>query len=174
MDGRIILPGVAKQLRLAELIAAISLATDLGMGQPLEQALRTCLVALDLAERLGLSEEEKSDTYYVSLLRFLGCTADAREMAEMVGGDEIAVRAAIAPVLGGKPNEFAPQVMPKRRADDHRSDRRGDEISGHRASAGQVRQLLRDNGARGASSHRLESMGGRRHADAVGVQAFWA
>jgi HD-GYP domain-containing protein (c-di-GMP phosphodiesterase class II) len=104
---------MAKQLRLAELITAISLATDLGMGQPLEQALRTCLVAMGLADRLGLSDEEKSDTYYVSLLRFLGCTADAHEMAEMVGGDEIAVRAAIAPVLGGKPSEFASRVMPR-------------------------------------------------------------
>ncbi len=110
---RAILALVAKQLRLAELISAISLATDLGMGQPLEQALRTCLVALGLADRLGLSDEEESDIYYVSLLRFLGCTADAHEMAEMVGGDEIAVRAAIAPVLGGKASEFVPQVVPK-------------------------------------------------------------
>lgn len=30
----------------------------------------------------------------------------------MVGGDDIAVRAAIAPVLGGKPNEFTAHVMP--------------------------------------------------------------
>lgn len=28
------------QLRLAEVVAALSLATDLGMGQPMEQALR--------------------------------------------------------------------------------------------------------------------------------------
>jgi HD-GYP domain-containing protein (c-di-GMP phosphodiesterase class II) len=93
-------------------MAALSLATDLGMGQPLEQALRTCLVALGLAERLGLRGEDLSNVYYVALLRFLGCTADAHEMAEMVGGDEIAVRAAIAPVLGGKQGEFASHVMP--------------------------------------------------------------
>src|SRR5260370_39736135 len=40
-----------QRLRLAELMAALSLATDLGMGQPLEQALRTCLIAIELAER---------------------------------------------------------------------------------------------------------------------------
>ena len=100
-------------LRLAEFLAALSLATDLGMGQPLEQALRTCLIALALGERLGLSPEDLSDVYYVALLRFLGCTADAHEFAEMVGGDDIAVRAAIAPVLGGSPSEFASSVMPK-------------------------------------------------------------
>src|SRR6202022_2717471 len=104
---------MAEALRLAELMAALSLATDLGMGQPLEQALPTCLIALGLGERLGLRGEDLCDVYYVALLRFLGCTADAHEMAEMVGGDEIAVRAATAPVLGGKRGEFASQVMPR-------------------------------------------------------------
>src|ERR1700730_16080385 len=104
---------MAEGLRLAELMAALSLATDLGMGQPLEQALRTCLIALGLGERLGLRGEELSEVYYVALLRFLGCTADAHEWAEMAGGDEIALRAAIAPVLGGSPAEFATTVMPR-------------------------------------------------------------
>lgn len=100
-------------LRLAEFLAALSLATDLGMGQPLEQTLRTCLIALALGQRLGLTPDDLSDVYYVALLRFLGCSADAHEFAAMVGGDDIAVRAAIAPVLGGPPSEFAAAVMPK-------------------------------------------------------------
>jgi hypothetical protein len=104
---------LAEGLRLAELMAALSLATDLGMGQPLEQALRTCLIALGLGERMGLGGEDLCEVYYVALLRFLGCTADAHEMAEMAGGDEIALRAAIAPVLGAPPGEFASRVMPR-------------------------------------------------------------
>jgi HD-GYP domain-containing protein (c-di-GMP phosphodiesterase class II) len=103
---------MSEGLRLAELIAALSLATDLGVGQPLEQALRTCLIALALCDRLGLSEEERSEVYYVALLRFVGCTADASEMAQLAGGDEIALRAAIAPVAGGSPREFASDVLP--------------------------------------------------------------
>jgi hypothetical protein len=55
------LPLVRDEFRLAELMAAISLATDLGMGQPLEQALRTCLLAVGLGERLGLAGESLSD-----------------------------------------------------------------------------------------------------------------
>jgi HD-GYP domain-containing protein (c-di-GMP phosphodiesterase class II)/DNA-binding CsgD family transcriptional regulator len=101
------------RLRLAELVGALSLATDLGMGQPLEQALRTCLIALAIADRLGLDAEAQAEVYYVSLLRFLGCTADAHDMAALVGGDEIAVRAAIAPVLGGAGREFVTGVMPQ-------------------------------------------------------------
>src|SRR5215831_4652190 len=104
---------MTERLRLAELIAALSLATDLGMGQPLEQALRTCLIALALGERLGVSSEQLSEIYYVALLRFLGCTADAHEAARMAGGDEIALRAAIAPVLGGRTSEFMPAVLPQ-------------------------------------------------------------
>ncbi len=95
------------RLRLAELMAALSLATDLGMGQPLEQALRTCLIAIELAERMGLAKDEISEVFYVALLRFLGCTADAHEVSEMFGGDEIAARGASAPVLGGSPSELA-------------------------------------------------------------------
>lgn len=94
-------------------MAALSLATDLGMGQPLEQALRTCLIAIELANRVGLTDEQISEVFYVALLRFLGCTADAHEFAALVGGDDIGVRKAIAPVLGGSGQEFARQVMPK-------------------------------------------------------------
>ncbi len=104
---------MTRRLRLAELMAALSLATDLGMGQPLEQALRTCLIALELSERLGLEKEQLSEVFYVALLRFLGCTADAHEFAAMVGGDDIGIRQAIAPVLGGSQGEFISQVIPK-------------------------------------------------------------
>lgn len=103
---------MAERLRLAELTAALSLATDLGMGQPLEQAVRTCLVAVELGQRVVLSGADMSDVYYVALLRFLGCTADAHETARMTGGDEIAFRAAVAPVLGGPPRRFATEVIP--------------------------------------------------------------
>lgn len=104
---------MSQRLRLAELMAALSLATDLGMGQPMEQALRTSLIAIELAGRLGLDSDAISEVMYVALLRFLGCTADAHEFAEAVGGDDIAVRAAIAPVLGGSDREFMGQVIPK-------------------------------------------------------------
>ena len=48
-------------LRLAELLTALSLATDLGMGQPLEHALRSCLIAIGLSERLRLRPEELAE-----------------------------------------------------------------------------------------------------------------
>ncbi|MGN6565778.1 MAG: HD domain-containing phosphohydrolase [Thermomicrobiales bacterium] len=103
--------GPADEVRLAELIAALSLALDLGMGQPLEQALRTCLLSVRLAERVGLGGREQAQVYYVALLRFLGCTADAHETAAIVGGDELAFRAMIAPVLGAAQHELLARAV---------------------------------------------------------------
>jgi HD-GYP domain-containing protein (c-di-GMP phosphodiesterase class II) len=79
-------------VRLAELMAALSLATDLGMGQPLEQALRYCLLALELGRRIGCDARALSDVYYLALLEHLGCSATAPEIAVWNGGDELAFR----------------------------------------------------------------------------------
>ena len=75
------------RVRLAELVAALSVATDLGKGLPLEQAQRACLVAMRLADVAGLSQEDRHVTYYCSLLRFVGCTATAHEFAAVFGDD---------------------------------------------------------------------------------------
>ena len=80
------------EVRLAELIASLSLATDLGMGQPVERAMRTALVALRLGEAAGSAPHELRDIYYLSLLQHVGCTSHAYEYAGYVGGDEIAFR----------------------------------------------------------------------------------
>ena len=87
-------PGTT-DLRLAELIGALSLATDLGMGKPMESALCSCVLSVRLGETLGLSESELHEIYYLSLLRHIGCNVEAPMMAAFVG-DEIALRANIA------------------------------------------------------------------------------
>ncbi len=101
------------QLRLAEVVAALSLATDLGMGQPMEQALRTCVLAMTLGRELCLDGAILSDTYYLALLRFIGCTSDAHEAAAASGGDEIADRALVAPVVMGDAREFLHHYLPR-------------------------------------------------------------
>ncbi len=82
----------ATDLRLAELMATISLATDLGNGYPLEKALRNALLAVGLARALGVDGQELSDVYYVALLEHLGCTAVAHEMAAGFGGQDNELR----------------------------------------------------------------------------------
>jgi HD-GYP domain-containing protein (c-di-GMP phosphodiesterase class II) len=78
-------------VRLAELMAALSIATDLGMGQPLEFASQSCVLALRLAEKLDFSAVELRATYYQALLRYIGCNAETRMLAAIFG-DELALR----------------------------------------------------------------------------------
>ena len=74
-------------VRLAELVAALSLGVDLGFGQPMEHVLRQCMIALRMAERLGLGDAERSVVYYTALLVNVGCHSDAHEQAKWFGDD---------------------------------------------------------------------------------------
>jgi HD-GYP domain-containing protein (c-di-GMP phosphodiesterase class II) len=78
-------------VRLAELVAALSLGIDLGFGQPMEHVLRQCLIALRLAERIGLDEPGRAVVYYTALLVNVGCHSDAHEQAKWFG-DDIALK----------------------------------------------------------------------------------
>ncbi len=79
-------------IHLAELLGVLSLATDLGMGQPMEHMLRQCLIALRLSERMGLDESDRGVVYYTSLLAWVGCNVDAYEQAKWFG-DEFVLKA---------------------------------------------------------------------------------
>jgi hypothetical protein len=48
--------------------------TDLARGRPAEEALRACLLATRMASEVGLGRDETSHVYYMTLLRFVGCT----------------------------------------------------------------------------------------------------
>jgi HD-GYP domain-containing protein (c-di-GMP phosphodiesterase class II) len=76
-------------------MAALSLATDLGMGQPMEFALSSCILAVRLAEKCGYSEEALREVYYQALLRYIGCNAETDWLASIVG-DEQGLRAEFA------------------------------------------------------------------------------
>lgn len=79
--------GTSSGVELAEVVAAIALATDLGLGQPLEHLLRSCLIATRFADHLGASAEDQDATYWVALLMIAGCTAISFEMSQLFGDD---------------------------------------------------------------------------------------
>jgi hypothetical protein len=85
-------PVTRSSIRLAELLAVLSLATDLGMGQPMEHVLRQCLISLRLAQRLGLHEADRVVVYYAALIAWVGCHVDAYEQAKWFG-DDLALKA---------------------------------------------------------------------------------
>lgn len=76
----------------AELIASLSLAVDLGLGQPMEHVLRQTVIATRLAEVAGFEPGAREAVYYASLLAWVGCTADSSELARLFG-DDLRIRA---------------------------------------------------------------------------------
>lgn len=96
-------------VRLSEMVAALSLAADLGLGQPMEHLARSCLLACRLGERMNLDEDERAALYYVTLLGFMGCIADSADVAPWFG-DDLAYRAGVYDV-DMKPVPFLGYLM---------------------------------------------------------------
>jgi HD-GYP domain-containing protein (c-di-GMP phosphodiesterase class II) len=93
-----------ERLRLADLLAALSLATDLGNGMPLERTMRTALMAVEVGRNLGLPDRGLSNAFYLALLRAIGCTAFAHEEAQAYG-DDVTYRWTYFPVDFGREEE---------------------------------------------------------------------
>ncbi|OBK74163.1 HD domain-containing phosphohydrolase [Mycobacterium sp. 1274761.0] len=91
MDSRLADPTPRPAPSRAEVLAALSVAIDLGLGQPAEHMLRSALIATRIADRFGLSREQRDCTYYATLIMWIGCHADSHEYAQWFG-DDIAVR----------------------------------------------------------------------------------
>jgi HD-GYP domain-containing protein (c-di-GMP phosphodiesterase class II) len=79
----------APALRLSELLGVLSFGVDLGMGQPMEHVLRQAMIALGLAERIGLGADERDAVYFGSLLAWVGCHIDAYEQAKWFGDETV-------------------------------------------------------------------------------------
>jgi HD-GYP domain-containing protein (c-di-GMP phosphodiesterase class II) len=94
-------------VRLAEVLAAVSLAADVGHDQPLEKSLRNAVIAARLSDELSLTREERSAAYYVALLRSMGCTSNAHETAVLMGGDDRAFLGLVQEMAGGDAMEWA-------------------------------------------------------------------
>src|SRR5690242_17840621 len=104
------LPIFSTPLRLGELVATLALAQDNAFGQPLESQLRSCLLATWMCEAADFEEEMRETAYWVALLRYVGCTGHAHEVAT-VFGDEIAIRAQTLVHDAANPAEVMRDVM---------------------------------------------------------------
>jgi HD-GYP domain-containing protein (c-di-GMP phosphodiesterase class II) len=83
--------GNAALPRRAEVLAGLSVAIDLGLGQPAEHMVRSATIACRLSDRLGLDLVQRGTVYYATLVMWIGCHADSQEYARWFG-DDIAVR----------------------------------------------------------------------------------
>jgi HD-GYP domain-containing protein (c-di-GMP phosphodiesterase class II) len=99
--------GTREFIRRAELVAALSRATDLSIGQPMEFAMKSCALSVRLADALGFGEKDRREAYYQALLRYIGCNAETDAMAALFG-DEIELRRALAPLDPAAPADLVP------------------------------------------------------------------
>jgi HD-GYP domain-containing protein (c-di-GMP phosphodiesterase class II) len=83
---------VGSELRLSEVIAALSHALDLTEGLPVGHAERTCLIGLRIADRLGLPEADRSALFYALLLKDAGCSSSAARMTALFGADDLMLK----------------------------------------------------------------------------------
>lgn len=95
-------------VRSAEVVASLSLATDLGMAFPFEHGLHATLMAMRLAELADVDTATARRTYYSCLLVYVGCTTDAYEGTTIFGGEQTSN---IVPVLFGSRRELAGGVL---------------------------------------------------------------
>lgn len=79
--------GAGNQLRVAELISALSLALDIGLGLPVETLLRGALVSSRLAKVAGFSGAECRAAYYLPLVSMVGCTTTSTSDGAMMGDE---------------------------------------------------------------------------------------
>jgi HD-GYP domain-containing protein (c-di-GMP phosphodiesterase class II) len=91
-------------------VAALSLATDLAMGQPLESGLGICMLGVRIADRAGLGDEERGRVHDVALLRHAGCTAENQSFSAIVG-DELAFREGAMTIEATNPRVMFPAML---------------------------------------------------------------
>ena len=85
--GHPVAPISAAPVRLAELVAGLSLVADLGLGHPMEHILRQTVIAMRLGDAAGVADEDRVVVYYASLLAWVGCAADTHDLAALFGDE---------------------------------------------------------------------------------------
>lgn len=82
-------------LCLAEVISALSFAIDLTEGAVPGHALRSCVLGVRIARRLGLPDDLLGELYFALLLKDIGCSSNAARVGQIVGGDDRILKAGI-------------------------------------------------------------------------------
>lgn len=93
-----------QQLRLAELLGALSHALDLTEGQPRGHCVRCCWIGTHIGREHGLQESELSDLYYTLLLKDLGCSSNAARICQLYMTDDLTFKHDFKHIDGSLPH----------------------------------------------------------------------
>ena len=78
--------------RTSEILSALSCALDITEGQPPGHAVRTCLIGMRIAHRVGVPLEDRGPLFYALLLKDLGCSSNAARLCSLFGADDRALK----------------------------------------------------------------------------------
>ena len=79
------------QVRLSELLGALSHALDMVEGQPAGHCVRSCWIGIHIGREIGLDEEKIWELYYALLLKDLGCSSNAARICRLFLTDDLAI-----------------------------------------------------------------------------------
>src|SRR5688500_12402205 len=98
--------------RLADVLAGLSLISDLGFGLPIGEAMRCCLLGTALARKLDLPEEQVGETFFSALMLHIGCVSMSHETAALFG-NELNVTRAVSMTDLGDPQDYEATLIPE-------------------------------------------------------------
>ncbi len=90
------------ELRLAELLSALSYALDMVEGQPPGHCVR-CWIGIHIGREIGLPESEIWELYYMLLMKDVGCSSNAARICQLYMTDNIAFKRDFMTVNGSLP-----------------------------------------------------------------------
>jgi HD-GYP domain-containing protein (c-di-GMP phosphodiesterase class II) len=91
------------QIRLAEILSALSHALDMVEGQPVGHCVRCCWIGTQIGSEIGLDANQIWELYYTLLLKDLGCSSNAARICQLYMVDDISFKRDFMTVNGSLP-----------------------------------------------------------------------
>lgn len=88
IDARFVVNELTSTVALADVVAAMSYALDITEGQPEGHSTKSCLIAMRIAQVIGLSDADRSALFYGTLLKDSGCSSNAAKVCSLFGADD--------------------------------------------------------------------------------------
>ncbi|MGE0565643.1 MAG: HD-GYP domain-containing protein [Pseudolabrys sp.] len=91
------------EVRLAELLGALSHALDMVEGQPAGHCVRCCWIGIHIGREIGLTEAQLWELYYTLLVKDVGCSSNAARICQIYMMDDITFKRDLMTVNGSLP-----------------------------------------------------------------------
>ena len=81
-------PQLTAEIRMSEVVSALSYALDITEGQPEGHSVRSCMIGMRLAREMRMKPAQQSALFYALVLKDLGCSSNASKICYLFGSDD--------------------------------------------------------------------------------------